>query len=52
MMLLLDFTWTLAVPEIAPFTTTTAGPSAPTAAVNDARSATVVVAPPAPPVVL
>ena len=52
MIVLSDVTSTLAAPEIAPSRTTTVGSSAPTAAVNEARSATVVVVPPVPPVVL
>lgn len=49
---LLEVTLTLAAPEMAPLTTTTAALLDPTAAVNWASVDTVVVVPPRPPVVL
>jgi hypothetical protein len=49
---LFEPTWTLALPEMAPLTTTMAGFAEPTAAVKAARLETVVVVPPLPPVVL
>lgn len=52
MMDLLEVTDTLAAPEMAPFTTMTAAPSALAAAEKAARLETVVVVPPAPPLVL
>ena len=52
MMDLLEVTLTLAEPEMAPLTTTTAALLDPTAAVNWANVDTVVVVPPRPPVVL
>lgn len=49
---LLEVTATLAAPEMLPFTTMTAAPSALAAALKAARLETVVVVPPAPPLVL